>query len=687
MALSDQVPTTEPTSPAGDAGGPAAPRSRVPRAAPVWIFPLYAGGLALIYVGERVLVSLGTGRWVTSLLGLVLVLAATTLRYSPRFRVGGERKHIEQLLGALSLIGLAGVLIHFAMSDWGAERLGLGALEEATRDRLESVLTVAWIVLIGLSVVPMAFAESAAYPMRFAEHPESRRVRAAAAAGLKLVLAAAYCTLLVFAARGLKLKADYSYFKTSEPSDSTRKIVASLDDPLTIRAFFPEVSDVRSEVERYLTKLAPGSPNLKIEILDRLLVPKLAQDLRVTQDGTLVLSYGKASEPLRLGGELNDDTRKKLKTLDRDLQEVLLKLVRSRRTAYFTVGHEELNDKTRGGAGKEEGSDLLQLLLKKQNYTIKDLGLAQGLGRDVPDDADIVFVIGPTRPFLPEEVATLKRYGERGGKLFLALDPDALPVSEAALPGEAAAAPKDQAEAPRPEPVAAGLEALAGVVGLSFDPTVLGNDKYNIPLRHNDSDRARLYTNQYSSHASVSTLSRNSGSLAVVLMGAGSLNKAPNTANSVDFTVRSMAGTFGDTNHNYRLDGPSEKQLTYNVAAAVSRPVAGKPPAPQKPGEAAAGKKDEMRAFVIADSAALTDMALARAFGNQVLVVDAVRWLGGEESFAGKTNVEEDLKIEHTKQQDLVWYYSTIFGAPALVLGLGLYYARRTRRPSRRAKQ
>jgi hypothetical protein len=93
-----------------------------------------------------------------------------------------------------------------------------------------------------------------------------------------------------------------------------------------------------------------------------------------------------------------------------------------------------------------------------------------------------------------------------------------------------------------------------------------------------------------------------------------------------------------------------------------------------------------MRAFVVTDAGGLTDIALANVFGNQVLVVDAVRWLAGEESFAGQTNVEEDLKIEHTKQQTLVWYYSTIIGAPGLVLGLGLWYSRRTRRSTRRAK-
>ena len=59
---------------------------------------------------------------------------------------------------------------------------------------------------------------------------------------------------------------------------------------------------------------------------------------------------------------------------------------------------------------------------------------------------------------------------------------------------------------------------------------------------------------------------------------------------------------------------------------------------------------------------------------NQVLFVDAVRWLGGEE-IRRRGNDGRRLRIEHTKQKDLVWFYGSIFGAPALVLGIGLVRA------------
>jgi hypothetical protein len=85
----------------------------------------------------------------------------------------------------------------------------------------------------------------------------------------------------------------------------------------------------------------------------------------------------------------------------------------------------------------------------------------------------------------------------------------------------------------------------------------------------------------------------------------------------------------------------------------------------------------EMRAFVTADVDAFSDLVLTNVIGNQILFVDAMRWLVGEESYAGQTNSEEDVRIEHTKQQDLAWFYSTIFGIPALVLAAGVFVRRR----------
>jgi hypothetical protein len=375
-----------------------------------------------------------------------------------------------------------------------------------------------------------------------------------------------------------------------------------------------------------------------------------------------------------------------------------------------------LNDAQRGRNDTPgRTAQIIRTLLQKQNYTLKDLGLGQGLANDVPEDADVVLVLGPTTAFSNEELASLRRYADRGGKLILALDPDAIaerelvtatPVPTAAraaggAPGAAPAAATSAAAAPGTTPPATSDAAapavpnfnddLAQVAGLRFSPAVLANEKQHVRVRYNDSDRTRLVTNSFSSHASVSTLSRNQPRAAVVVFGAGSLEKLEGAESTVDFAVRSLGGTFQDQNKNFTLDTPAEKSSVYNIGAAISRPVAKaaakpeeKKPEPEKPD--AKGKKPEkveqpaeFRAFVLADADGISDFVMGEVLGNQVLFVDAVRWLVGEESVQGLPNTEEDVRIEHTKQGDLGWFYGSIFGAPCLVLGAGLLISRRSR--------
>jgi len=676
------------------------------RAAPGWVFPLYAGGMALVFLGERVLSGLEKGAGAATALGVLCVVAATAVRFSPRFKQGGERKSIEAVLAVLSLTGLLALAVYFATTDAGIDKLGLNSLAVTKREHLLGVLRVLWVALVAVSLIPMLFAETALWPMRRAERPESRRVRAAASAGLTLVLAAVYGALLVYAAGGVPWKADYSYFKTSRPSESTRKIAASLAEPVKIVAFFPDVNEVRNEVASYLRELATGMPKLQVQISDRLLSPKLAKELRATQDGVIIFSRGSVNYTVTVGTEL-EAARPKLKTLDKDVKEQLLKLARARLTAYLTVGHGELNDIGKGKEDPSRSANIARALLQKQNLTLKDLGLAQGLGSEVPDDADVVLVLGPSEPFANEEIGALQRYADRGGHLFIAFEPDGnsaqitATAETAAVPGAtplptstpapAASAGNKKPPAPSEKPnggdereaAPAWAAALANIAQLTYSPTVLANDHAHVRLSFNNADQVRLISNGFSSHASVSTLSRNSSQAAVVLFGTGSLDRASNATAKIDFAVRAPSGSFADRNKNYVQDKDTEKTGNFNVAAAVSRPIAGAPaPAPEKDKAAGDKKPDnkEMRAFVVADSDAFGDLVMSNVRGNQVFLADAVRWLVGEASFAGAETSEEDVLIESTKQQDLSWFYATIFGAPCLVLAAGVVISRRSRR-------
>jgi hypothetical protein len=626
---------------------PAAPGAPDPIAP--WLVPIYVLSLLLLFVGERIIQGDDVLRYAFSGLGVAGAVLTTAYRRRAAFGARTERLRVERLLALLMAGGLLAIAIYFSTTEAGKNLLHLSTLKPETRARVADATLVVWVVLLAISVTPLVFGEIALAPMRRAERVEVRRVRAATIAGATLAFAASYVGLFAYAAGELDMKVDFSYFRTARPGESTKNIAKSLNEPLEITAFFPQLNEVGDEVKGYLTELSAAAPQVQVKFQDRLLVPALAKELKVTQDGVLVLKRGDSRETLSVGAEMKN-AQNKLKTLDADFQKSLLKVMRSQRVAYFTVGHGELNEQT-GPEAQTEGRSTknLRRLLESQNYAVKDLGLPQGLAANVPEDATIVFVLGPSQAVSPAEVDSLKRYLDKGGRLVMALDPD----------------------------FKVDLAPLAAIAGLTWKPALLATDdpRHFYPLRHNDSDHVILITNRFSSHASVSSLSKISQRTAVVLRGAAALDKAEGATQKVDFAVRALPETFADENGNFVFDKDTEKRNAYGLAAAVSKPTGEKDKD---------GKDKEARAFVIGDADALGDAAVGDT-PNGLLALDVIRWLGGDESFLGGITSAEDVKIEHTKQKDTVWFYGTIFAVPLMVLGVGYFTTQRRRKRARRA--
>jgi hypothetical protein len=175
----------------------------------------------------------------------------------------------------------------------------------------------------------------------------------------------------------------------------------------------------------------------------------------------------------------------------------------------------------------------------------------------------------------------------------------------------------------------------------------------------------------------------------VILNGSSHLRTLEGAPGKSEVTLRSFASAFEDDNGNFVRDD-EEVAEAFNLAVAVTRPLEGAVPKPvdEEPADQddeADEKKDEplpeeMRAFVIADADAFSDLVMYRFRTNRFLAADAVRWLGGEESLAGEFESEEDVRVEQTKQADMTWFYSSIFGVPLLVLVAGLFTSQRLRR-------
>ncbi len=630
-----------------------------------WPLGLFVLGLLAEFVGMRLLGAADRGLRLGLVYGgLTLVALATGARFLASRR---EPRATGRLLAGLSLLGLLGALLAYLQNELGP--LGGWLLERSTesRERLELSTLVLASILLAASVLSLSLAELALAPMRHAPELEHRRVQAGARSGLLLVLTVAISGLLAFAGGKARAPADFSYFKTSRPSVATLSVARGLSQPVRAIAFFPEISEPREEVLSYLRQLHAQAPKLQVEAHDRVLVPKLARELRVAEDGVLVLARGEMRQVIQIGTEMNA-ARHVLRTLDSEVQKQLRKLIQPQRIAYLTVGHGELNDSKRLGGTSNRGVTLLKKLLELQNYRVLELGLADGLARDVPADAHVVLVLGPTESFAPAELEALRRFTARGGRSFIALEPE-LRVNT----GAEGLAARNQ------------LDSWLGDLGLSFEGTPIASEREFVEKSFNKSDRVQLLVNRFSSHPSVATLRKNNAW--VVLFGTGALRRLNPLDRQLDPVLQTRPDAFQDTNGNYEPN-PGEPRRAFELAVAVIRPLAAvgthAAPAAVPSGSAqpAEAPKDS-RSYVIGDTDAFSDIGLRFVPTNRVLLLDALRWLGGEESLAGAETGEEDVRIQHTRASETSWFYALLFGVPGSVLGLWWLLNRRQRRGAR----
>jgi hypothetical protein len=202
-----------------------------------------------------------------------------------------------------------------------------------------------------------------------------------------------------------------------------------------------------------------------------------------------------------------------------------------------------------------------------------------------------------------------------------------------------------------------------------------------LPQRRNDSDHQIVITTQFSAHASTTGLSR-AVDKGIPLLDSGALEDVPFTdsknAPKKTVTIRSMETSWMDLNNNHLFDKDTEKKQRWNIGVAVEGPKI--------------DGKDGFRALVYADADMFVDLTIATAarqvatiLGSGPLLDDSIKWLGGEEVFAGDIVSESDTAIEHTKNEKAAWFFLTVLGVPVIVLVLGLSGTSLSRRRRRAA--
>ncbi|MEK0188156.1 GldG family protein, partial [Microcoleus anatoxicus] len=194
----------------------------------------------------------------------------------------------------------------------------------------------------------------------------------------------------------------------------TQQILQNLQKPVKVWVFDPTQNPQTKELLQ--TYKRQGGKNFEYEFVDPLGQPGKAREFSISTIGEVYLQSGDRKQLLQKGGTtFGSDPNQGLSEikLTNGLEEILSTRIP---TVYFLQGKGERQPKEGQG-----GIQQAEKALKDKYYNTKTLNLAES--KQIPEDADALVIAGPDKPFSDTEIKALKAYLDRGGSLFLMVDP------------------------------------------------------------------------------------------------------------------------------------------------------------------------------------------------------------------------------------------------------------------------
>ena len=417
-------------------------------------------------------------------------------------------------------------------------------------------------------------------------------------------------------------------------SDQSLRILRGLDAPVTIRLFArdSEFAQYRDRLDEY----ANASNRVSVEYIDAEKRPALAKQYDVQTLGTTVFEYKGRVERVTTNTE-------------QDLTNGLIKVLAGKENhAYFTSGHGERDT----ASSDRLGYSGIVTALQRDNFKVDKLVLAQQ--SDVPADATVVVVAGPTIDFFAPETEALQRYINKGGKVLFMIDPPAKPDSP---PLTNLTALIQQWGVQLGNDVVVDVSGMGQLFGTGPEVPVAAS----YPA-HAITERFNIVT-AYPMARSVTTVP-----------GEGA-NK-PLAQAFVETSARSWAEAdikqLTTTGKVAMEPAKGDKPGPISLAVAVSAPV---------PGQAAdegekkddAAPKPEIRLAVLGDSDFVANYT-GEIRGNADLFLNTVNWLAQQENLIAirpKQPQDRRLTMTLTQQRNVFWL--SVLVLPGIIIGSGVY--------------
>ena len=258
--------------------------------------------------------------------------------------------------------------------------------------------------------------------------------RAVGSRSLGLTVMTALSSLLVI---GVVAAANYVAFENPREWDLTRegiftlseqteKVLERLDTDVRIQAFYGPADGMTAVTDEILTRYSERTEYLSYEVIDPQSRPDLTELYQLTDQGPRIIVLAKGQE-----ARAKDLT-------EEQLTNAIVKVAeQTQKTVHYLTGHGELDMEDLENA---EGGQLFADAIRAEGYSLKPLsllnqpGAAGGEKLDVkaavaggqllvPENVMFLLICGPRSPLLGPEVAALRAFLGRGGRIIAMLEP------------------------------------------------------------------------------------------------------------------------------------------------------------------------------------------------------------------------------------------------------------------------
>jgi ABC-type uncharacterized transport system involved in gliding motility auxiliary subunit len=370
-----------------------------------------------------------------------------------------------------------------------------------------------------------------------------------------------------------------------------------------------------------------------VEYVDPERNPSAAEKLNENTLGTIVLEY-------------DGRVQRVTSMTEQELTNGIIKVVQGEQhKVYFLQGHGERD--TNGSDGRGFGA--IAQALTTDNFAADKLVLLQ---QEIPADAKVIVIAGPTSDLLQPEIDRLKAYLVKGGKLLVLVDPP------------------QKADAPPLTNLLSLLKEWSIEVGTNavLDPlSRLRGAEADVPVAappypyHPITATFRTLTAFPYARSVKPVEGAANGRTATTFIQSG-----PGSWAETDLKTLTTRGEAQPDLENGDIQGP------VSMAVAVSAPAnEGTPPAAGESTEETPNKP-ETRIVVVGDSDFAANAVLNMG-GNRDMFLNIVNWLAQQEDLiAVRARDPEDRRITVTAGQDRMIFWFAVLLMPGLILLAGV---------------